>query len=73
MLFDFLVNRKKSAIKFIIDRPFSGEHGSIQDRRKHKDRRSCTNPNLSGISRRVKITDRRGQTKAGELDPYLIG
>ena len=72
MLFDFLVNLKRSAIKFIIDGPSSGEYGSIQDQRKHKDRRSCTNPNLSGISRRVKITDRRGQTKAGELDPYLI-
>ncbi len=62
MLFDLLVNLKRSTKKFIIDEPSSGEHGSIQDQRIDTDRRSYTNPNLSGLSRRITITDRRGHT-----------
>ncbi len=62
MLFDYLVNLKRGAKKFISDEPSSGGHGSKQDRRIDTDRRSCTNPNLTGLSRRIRFIDRRGQT-----------
>jgi hypothetical protein len=72
MLLDILVNLIRSAKTFNTDEPPSGGYGSIQNQRKNKDRRSCTNPNLSGYSRRITIAERRGQTKEGGLVLYLV-